>query len=52
MINQNELKILQGALATLADGFSDLPDFEYDLDWAPIAAVLQQAWNRLNADSY
>jgi glutamate/tyrosine decarboxylase-like PLP-dependent enzyme len=51
MINQNELKILQGALATLAKGFSDLPDFEYDFDWAPMAAVLEQAAERMH-DNY
>ena len=51
MIDQNELKTLQGALATLADGFSDLPDFDYKYDWAPMAAVLQQAAERMQ-DNY
>ena len=51
MINQNELKTLQAALETLAEGFSDLPDFDYEYDWAPIAAVLQQAAERMQ-DNY
>ena len=51
MTNQNELRILQGALETLADGFSDLPDFVPDYDWAPMAAVLQQAAKRMQ-DNY
>ena len=51
MIDQNELKTLQGALATLADGFSDLPDFDYEYDWVPMAAVLQQAAERMQ-DNY
>jgi hypothetical protein len=51
MINQNELKTLQEALATLADGFADLPEFEADFDWAAIAAVVQQAAARMQ-DNY
>jgi len=51
MIDQNELKTLESALKTLADGFSDLPEFEYDLDWEPMAAVLQQAAERMH-DNY
>ena len=51
MIDQNELKTLQAALATLAEGFADLPDFEYKYDWAPIAAVLQEAAERMQ-DNY
>ena len=51
MIDQNELKTLQAALATLAEGFSDLPEFEYEYDWAPMAAVLQQAAERMQ-DNY
>ncbi|MCH8302683.1 MAG: aspartate aminotransferase family protein, partial [Proteobacteria bacterium] len=51
MINQNELRILQGALETLADGFSDLPDFAVDYDWTPMTAVLQQAAERMQ-DNY
>jgi len=51
MIDQNELKTLQAALATLAEGFSDLPEFEYEYDWARMAAVLQQAAERMQ-DNY
>lgn len=51
MINQNELRILQGALETLADGFSDLPAFAVDYDWTPMTAVLQQAAERMQ-DNY
>ena len=51
MINQNELKTLQGALETLADGFSDLPDFEGEFDWPAIADVVQQAAARMQ-DNY
>ena len=51
MINHNEIRVLQDALATLADGFSDLPDFEYDFDWTTIAAVLEQAAERMH-DNY
>ena len=51
MIDQNELKTLESALGTLADGFSDLPEFKYDLDWEPMAAVLQQAAERMH-DNY
>ena len=47
MNNHNELKTLQGALDTLADGFSELPEFAHDFDWAPMAAVLQQAAERM-----
>ena len=39
MIDQNELKTLQGALETLAEGFSNLPDFAHDFDWGPIEVV-------------
>ena len=51
MIDQNELKTLESALRTLADGFSNLPEFKYDLDWEPMAAVLQQAAERMH-DNY
>jgi glutamate/tyrosine decarboxylase-like PLP-dependent enzyme len=51
MIYKNELRTLQGALATLAEGFSDLPDFEHEYDWQPMAAVLQQAAERMQ-DNY
>ncbi len=51
MIDENELKILQKALATLARGFSDLPDVERDFDWPAMDAVLQQAATRMQ-DNY
>lgn len=51
MINRDELDILQKALATLADGFADLPDFETEFDWTQIGAVLQQAATRMQ-DNY
>jgi glutamate/tyrosine decarboxylase-like PLP-dependent enzyme len=51
MIDQNEIKILQQALATLADGFSDLPEFEYDFDWDAISTVLERAATRMQ-DNY
>ena len=51
MIDQNELKILQDALVTLADGFADLPEFAADFDWTEIAGVLQQAAARMH-DNY
>lgn len=51
MIDENELQILKKALATLAEGFSDLPQVERDFDWAAIEAVLQQAAVRMQ-DNY
>jgi glutamate/tyrosine decarboxylase-like PLP-dependent enzyme len=51
MIYRNELKTLQGALTTLAEGFADLPDFEREYDWQSMAAVLQQAAERMQ-DNY
>lgn len=51
MIDQNELKTLESALETLAAGFSELPDFEYDYDWASMSAVLQEAAERMH-DNY
>jgi glutamate/tyrosine decarboxylase-like PLP-dependent enzyme len=51
MIDDNELKILQKALVTLAEGFSDLPDVERDFDWSAMDAVLQQAAMRMQ-DNY
>jgi tyrosine decarboxylase/aspartate 1-decarboxylase len=51
MVDQKELKILQEALATLADGFAELPEFKPEFDWNAIAAVLQQAAARMQ-DNY
>ena len=51
MIDRSEIKTLQDALATLADGFADLPDFETEFDWTKIGAVLQQAAARMQ-DNY
>ncbi len=51
MIDQNELNTLRGALETLAEGFSDLPQFEYEFDWEPMKDVLRQAAERMQ-DNY
>ena len=51
MIDRSEIKTLQDALATLAEGFADLPDFETEFDWTKIGAVLQQAAARMQ-DNY
>lgn len=51
MINEIELKTLKSALERLADGFSGLPDFEYDYEWGPMATVLQEAAERMH-DNY
>lgn len=51
MIDQNELKILPGALQTLSEGFADLPEFAYEFDWEPMADVLRQAAERMH-DNY
>jgi hypothetical protein len=47
----NELKTLRKALATLAEGFSDLPAFKRDFDWAAMDEVLQQAAEKMR-DNY
>jgi glutamate/tyrosine decarboxylase-like PLP-dependent enzyme len=51
MIDKDELDVLQKALATLAEGFSGLPDVERDFDWAAMDAVLQQAAAKMQ-DNY
>jgi len=42
MINPAEIRILEQALGTLAEGFADLPEFEADIDSAAIARVLNE----------
>ncbi|NOX68691.1 MAG: aspartate aminotransferase family protein [Gammaproteobacteria bacterium] len=51
MINPAELTILKDALDTLANGFSELPDFEADIDTDAIDAVLQEVAVRMQ-DNY
>jgi glutamate/tyrosine decarboxylase-like PLP-dependent enzyme len=51
MIDPKEIEILDNALRTLAEGWSELPAFESDLDWAAIAAVVEQAAERMQ-DNY
>ncbi len=51
MINPAELTILKKALDTLAEGFSDLPDFEAQFDSDAIQEVLQNVAVRMQ-DNY
>ncbi len=51
MIDKRELELLQGALAKLAIGFSNLPDFEEDFDEDALASVLGEAAERMQ-DNY
>ena len=51
MINPKELEILKDALATLAKGFEDLPDFTPEFDAAAVDAVIQRAAGRMQ-DNY
>lgn len=51
MINPAELTILKNALDTLADGFSELPDFEAKIDTSAINSVLQEVAVRMQ-DNY
>jgi tyrosine decarboxylase/aspartate 1-decarboxylase len=51
MINKRELELLQGALAKLATGFTNLPDFQQDFDEDAIATVLGEAAERMH-DNY
>ncbi len=51
MFNPKEIEILEGALKTLAAGWSGLQPFEPDLDWAAIASVVQKAAVRMQ-DNY
>jgi len=51
MINPAELELLRQALATLAEGFEDLPDFTPDFDAEAAGEVLQLVARRLQ-DNY
>lgn len=47
MINPAELDLLRSSLATLAEGFEDLPEFVPAFDEAALASVLQEAATRM-----
>ncbi len=51
MINPKELTLLRDALATLAEGCSELPDFQADFDADAAATVLQEVATRMH-DNY
>ena len=51
MINPAEIEILEKALAKLAKGFADLPDFTPEFDQADVEAVIQQVAERMQ-DNY
>ena len=51
MINPAELKILESALARLAEGFKDLPDFTPAFDQAAVDEVMQHVAERMQ-DNY
>lgn len=51
MINPAELELLRDALATMAEGFSELPAFTPDFDQAAVAEVLQTVARRMQ-DNY
>ena len=51
MINPAELELLQSALATLAEGYADMPDFTPDFDNERTMAVLQTVAERMH-DNY
>ena len=51
MINPAELKLLEKALATLAEGYEDLPPFTPDFDTEAAAEVLQRVASRMH-DNY
>jgi glutamate/tyrosine decarboxylase-like PLP-dependent enzyme len=51
MINPAELDLLRSSLATLAEGFEDLPEFVPAFDEAALADVLQEAATRMQ-DNY
>ena len=48
MINPAELELLRKALATLADGYDDLPPFTPDFDTKAAAEVLQRVAERMH----
>lgn len=47
MIHPAELKLLREALATLAEGFEDLPAFTPEIDTGAVHAVLQRVAERM-----
>ncbi len=51
MINPAELELLRKALATLAEGYKDLPPFTPEFDTAAAAEVLEQVAERMH-DNY
>ena len=51
MINATELTLLRDSLAQLAEGYSDLPDFQTEFDAAAAATVLQDVATRMH-DNY
>ena len=51
MINPAEIEILEKALAKLAEGFADLPDFTPAFDQADVEEVIQQVAERMQ-DNY
>ena len=51
MIDPTELELLEGALDTLAEGYSDLPGFRTTFDADATANVLRQVATRMH-DNY
>ena len=51
MIDATELRLLRDALDRLAEGYSDLPDFQSEFDAESVANVLQKAAERMH-DNY
>jgi glutamate/tyrosine decarboxylase-like PLP-dependent enzyme len=51
MIDPQELTLLRDALATLAEGYSELPDFQADYDADAAATVLREVATRMH-DNY
>ncbi len=51
MINPAELELLRSALATLAEGYEDLPPFTPDFDTEAAAGILQRVAKRMH-DNY
>ena len=51
MMHPREIEILRDALAVLSEGWSELPDFEQDVDWEALAPVLDETARRMQ-DNY
>ncbi len=51
MINPQELDLLRDALATLAEGFTDLPDFSTDIDTEAVRDTLELVAEKMR-DNY